>query len=85
MTEKTNDKAKKTWFRSAGRIVRDTGKFRVLGTLLFLLLALFMARYSWQVPFADNAERALYDVRARAYAPKVDLPASIVLPVVFLT
>lgn len=81
MTEKTNDKAKKTWFRSAGRIVRDTGKFRVLGTVLFLLLALFMARYSWQVPFADNAERALYDVRARAYAPKVDQDPRVVMVV----
>ena len=58
---------------------RDLSKIpliRLLFTVLFVILAIFLARFSWQLPFTGkdgqparipiviDAERALYDVRA---------------------
>jgi len=45
------------------RALRQVGPVRLLGTLLFLLTGLFIARYSWDMPLASDAERALYDAR----------------------
>ena len=52
------------------RSVRQVGLVRLSGTLLFLLLGLALARYSWQVPLAADAERALYDYRFDAKAER---------------
>ena len=43
---------------------------RLAGTLLFLLLGLFVARFGWDVPLASDAERALYDLRFQAEAER---------------
>ena len=37
---------------------------RLLFTAVFVVLAILLARYSWELPLAVDAERALYDVRA---------------------
>ena len=52
--------------------VRRIGAVRLAGTALFLLLALFFARSSWNLPLARDVERVLYDVRAYRTAPTVD-------------
>lgn len=53
--------------RRIRRALRQIGWVRLTGTAVFLLLALLLARYSWQLPLASDAERALYDIRfARA-------------------
>ncbi|HEV2864899.1 MAG TPA: adenylate/guanylate cyclase domain-containing protein, partial [Allosphingosinicella sp.] len=38
--------------------------------LLFLLLGLYIARFSWQVPLASDAERVLHDLRFEAKAAR---------------
>jgi adenylate cyclase len=45
------------------RALRQIGWTRLAGTAAFLLLALILARYSWHLPLASDAERALYDIR----------------------
>ncbi len=52
--------------------LRQLGWPRLIFTLAFVLLALFIARSSWQLPLAIDAERALYDWRTVLTAPKVD-------------
>lgn len=63
--------------KTIGRI----GLLRLSGALVFLLLALMLARYSWAVPLARDAERALYDLRFIATAPVVRQDERIVLVV----
>lgn len=46
-------------------------------TLALLLLAIFAARYSWNVILVGDAERALYDLRETYLAPQVDQDARI--------
>ena len=48
------------------------GAARLLLTLTLLLLAVFAARFSWNVILIGDAERALYDLRETYLAPKVD-------------
>lgn len=45
------------------RALRQIGGPRIAATSLFLLAALLLARFSWLVPLAGDAERALYDIR----------------------
>jgi adenylate cyclase len=45
------------------RVLRQIGPVRLLVTLLLLAGALYIARYSWNVPFVGDGERALYDLR----------------------
>jgi adenylate cyclase len=45
------------------RALRQIGGRRLAGTALFLVAALVLARYSWQLPLTGDAERALYDIR----------------------
>ncbi|HTI31536.1 MAG TPA: adenylate/guanylate cyclase domain-containing protein [Sphingomonas sp.] len=63
--------------------VRQTAKslgwFRTIATGILLIGALLFARYSWYIPLAVNAERALYDIRAVVTAPRVDQDPRIVL------
>jgi adenylate cyclase len=47
----------------ARRVLRQIGPVRLLATAAFLLLGLLFARFSWQLPLAGDAERALYDIR----------------------
>jgi adenylate cyclase len=39
---------------------------RRVATVVFIILAIFVARYSWQIELVLDAERALYDARALA-------------------
>jgi len=61
------------------RALRQIGWARLAGTAVFLLLALLLARHSWQVPLASDAERALFDIRFARAAPRVAQDDRIVL------
>ena len=45
------------------RAFRQIGVVRLIVTLLFVVVGLYVARFSWQVPLASDAERGLYDLR----------------------
>ena len=63
-------------FEGVRRDLSKIPRLRLLFTMLFVLLAIFLARFSWQLPFTDeegqprqipivvDAERALYDIRS---------------------
>jgi adenylate cyclase len=61
------------------RVVRHAGRWRLVVTAVLLLLALLIARWSWQLPFIGSAERALYDVRLSSLAPRVAQDERIVM------
>ncbi len=71
------------------RNVRAAGAVQLVGTILLVLLALFIARFSWNLPgtngaptpLTSDAERALYDLRAYFTAPMVEQDDRIVLVV----
>lgn len=65
--------------RRLRRALRQIGWVRLAGTAVFLLLALLLARYSWQLPLASDAERALYDIRFARAADAVAQDDRIVL------
>ena len=52
--------------------MREAGPQRLALTALLLLLALLLARFSWVLPFTDNAERALFDWRSYVLAEQVE-------------
>jgi len=45
------------------RMLGQIGPIRLYFTCLFLLVASLLARFSWDLPLAGDAERALYDMR----------------------
>jgi adenylate cyclase len=49
--------------RELRRALKQIGWARLAGTAAFLALALVLAGYSWHLPLASDAERALYDIR----------------------
>jgi adenylate cyclase len=51
------------WGATFRRSLKQIGPVRLLATALFLLVAVALARFSWQLPLASDAERALYDMR----------------------
>jgi adenylate cyclase len=61
------------------RLVMQLGPSRMAAAILFLIVAVLIARFSWQMPLMDAAERALYDARATAMAPHVEQDKRIVL------
>ena len=61
------------------RALRQIGPVRLIGTALFLALGLLLARESWTIPLARDAERALYDIRYFWTAPQVPQDERIVL------
>ncbi|HEY0595975.1 adenylate/guanylate cyclase domain-containing protein [Sphingopyxis sp.] len=61
------------------RLVMQLGPSRMAATMLFLLVAVLIARFSWQMPLVDAAERALYDARATLMAPHVEQDKRITL------
>ncbi len=61
------------------RLVMQLGPSRMAATILFLIVAVLIARFSWQMPLIDAAERALYDARATLMAPHVEQDKRIVL------
>jgi adenylate cyclase len=73
----------KGWKQRLRRTVRQVGSVRLAGTLLFLLLGLLVARSSWDVPLASDAERGLYDLRANTTATEHEAPDPRIALVVF--
>jgi adenylate cyclase len=65
--------------RRLRRAVRQIGWARLVGTAIFLVLGLLLARYSWHLPLASDAERALYDIRFARAATRVAQDDRIVL------
>ncbi|MEP2103545.1 MAG: adenylate/guanylate cyclase domain-containing protein [Parasphingorhabdus sp.] len=65
--------------QSMRRLFDQLGPIRLGSTLLFLVLALLMARYSWTTPLIQDAERALYDMRASVFAPEVEKEDRVVM------
>ncbi len=63
------------------RNIREAGGRRLALTALVLLIALLLARLSWQVPVADQAERNLYDLRSYLLAEQVEQDPRVVLVV----
>lgn len=61
------------------RLLTQLGPSRMAATIVFLLVAILIARFSWQMPLIDAAERALYDARATLMAPHVEQDKRIVL------
>lgn len=59
----TGGTADRRMFSSVRRVLRQIGTVRLVVTVLLLGAALLLARYSWSLPLASDAERVLYDVR----------------------
>ena len=57
-----------SWRTKLKRAISQIGLIRLLLTLLFLAGGLYLARYSWDLPLAGDAERGLYDLRFKANA-----------------
>lgn len=72
--------------RRGARVMQDAGRWRLAGTALLLVIALFVAGWDWskplgaerEVPSAD-AERGLYDWRAATFAPRVGQDSRILM------
>ncbi len=62
-------------------VARQLGVGRLLLTILFIVMAVLLARFSWNLPLAIDAERALYDWRHVMTAQKVDQDDRIVMVV----
>jgi adenylate cyclase len=67
--------------RRAQRLAQELGPRRLGTTALFLLVALLIGRFSWDVPLVIDAERALYDIRHVYSAPTVDQDTRITMVV----
>ncbi|HMO76148.1 MAG TPA: adenylate/guanylate cyclase domain-containing protein [Sphingopyxis sp.] len=65
--------------RRLRRLFTQLGPARMATTLLFLLVAVLIARTSWGLPLIGDAERALYDSRATLMAPHVGQDPRIVM------
>lgn len=60
------------WSKQVGLITRQIGWPRLVGAAIVLLLGVFVARYSWQIPLVSDAERALYDIRLMLTTPRTE-------------
>lgn len=67
------------WGATIRRSLKQIGPVRLAATCLFLLLAIAFARFSWELPLAGDAERALYDMRYSRAVERVDQDPRIVL------
>ncbi|AWW75389.1 adenylate/guanylate cyclase domain-containing protein [Erythrobacter sp. KY5] len=89
MSEETDRTNKRGGFIAKGwRSVREAGTVQLASTVVLVLLALFIARYSWVLPggeeptpITNDAERALYDTRAYLSADLVEQDERIILVV----
>lgn len=72
-----------TRLQGLGPMVRKTlkqiGPTRLVVTAIFLALGLLFAKFSWNIMLAQDAERALYDVRALLSAKHVETDPRIVM------
>tara|TARA_R110000824_G_scaffold401508_1_gene612710 strand:+ start:270 stop:2324 length:2055 start_codon:yes stop_codon:yes gene_type:complete len=67
--------------QSLRRLFDQLGPIRLGSTIIFMILALLVARYSWTTPLIQEAERALYDLRASVFAPEIEKDENIVMVV----
>jgi adenylate cyclase len=65
--------------KRAGFVLRQLGTARLVATLVLLVLAVLLARFSWQIVFAQDAEAALYDLRSALTTPRVETDPRIVI------
>ncbi|MEO9635976.1 MAG: adenylate/guanylate cyclase domain-containing protein [Parasphingorhabdus sp.] len=65
--------------QSLRRLFEQLGPIRIASTVLFMILALLVARFSWTTPLIQEAERALYDLRASVFAPEIEKDENIVM------
>ena len=72
-----------SWNERLRRSLKQVGPVRLLGTLLFLLLGLYVARAAWELPLASDAERALYDLRLKSTADVIAEPDTRITLVVY--
>ncbi|MEI6487145.1 MAG: adenylate/guanylate cyclase domain-containing protein [Sphingomonadales bacterium] len=68
-------------FSTLCRAISQAGPIQLVITVAVLVLALLIARFSWDLPFILAAERGLYDVRVDLTAPRVDQDDRVVLVV----
>jgi adenylate cyclase len=54
------------------RAIAQIGWVRLVLVILFLAGGLYLARYSWSLPLAGDAERGLYDLRAKTGAQVIE-------------
>jgi adenylate cyclase len=64
--------------RKIERVREELGWLRLLVLAVFLVLAILVSRFSWDMILISNAERALYDLLASYLAPLVDQDTRIV-------
>jgi adenylate cyclase len=74
-----DEKSRHGWSTRLRRTLKQIGAVRLLATALFLVLGLLVARESWRLPLASDAERALYDMRFFRAAESVAQDNRIVL------
>lgn len=67
--------------RTVRRTVEQLGAGRVFATAMFLLFAVLIARFAWDLPLIRDAESALYDIRAANFATQSDQDDRITLVV----
>ena len=58
--------------KSISTTLRKIGALRIILTALLLVVAVFLARFSWQTPLIIQAERAFYDLQTATMAPRRD-------------
>ena len=68
------DQRSDSLFRRGWRNVREAGPRRLALTVLMLVAALLVARFSWYLPGLGDAERNLFDWRSVAEADRNDVP-----------
>ena len=89
MTEATDSRKPGTSVIARGwRSLRQAGGVQLVATVVLILIAVFIARYSWVLPggqeptpITNDAERALYDTRAYLAADLVEQDERIILVV----
>ncbi|GGB95368.1 adenylate/guanylate cyclase domain-containing protein [Novosphingobium endophyticum] len=64
--------ARPALIRQGWRKVRAASKRQMAATALLLILALILARFSWNIPVVGDAEDSLYDLRSFVMAPQVE-------------
>ncbi len=67
--------------RTARRTVKQLGPVRLLATGLILVLALLLARFTWDMPLVRDAEAALYDIRSGLFTEGTDQDDRIIMVV----
>jgi adenylate cyclase len=87
-TAQTGSASRLGWIARGWRNVREAGGVQLAATLVVLLAAVFIARFSWVLPdgqeptpLTSEAERAFYDLRAYYAADLVEQDSRIVLVV----